>query len=275
MSTFLGADLDVDTVNLATLRSHRCLNRAVPLPASNSSVAKRMRIASGLIIFSHYLQQNVFRATYSLHNTGELEAVLNTMASQDYLHESFIRAVLLQMSPKVSADNKEACIRKVVEGVSNDMAVVVGSECKNNFRSRLSEITRQAADTWARIQYLEEKVYSESTFMYRNEWRPLPDVDEATAVGVTQQGKGQRKQHQSAQKQGGQKTEVPPTGPQEELARTCVVWPSFLYTGHHPDQHNTVTITSTLLHRGRVLTPEQIRRAEEELSYFLRGSEGR
>ncbi|KAL6405718.1 uncharacterized protein AUP68_10855 [Ilyonectria robusta] len=71
----------------------------IPLPASNSALAKRMRVVAGLAIFGKALAKHIFRSTYTTLD-GELDDVLYELDNQNPLHEMYLRAVLLKVLPE-------------------------------------------------------------------------------------------------------------------------------------------------------------------------------
>ncbi|KAL9948559.1 hypothetical protein ACHAO5_001659 [Verticillium nonalfalfae] len=95
----LGCDLHDDRLKESRswdrVRDHPSIDRLIPLPASNSAHAKRMRTAAGLAIYVRALSKHVFRQTY-LTVDDSTERVLRTLQAANATQDVFVRAVLLK-----------------------------------------------------------------------------------------------------------------------------------------------------------------------------------
>ncbi|KAJ5011813.1 hypothetical protein K4K57_005128 [Colletotrichum sp. SAR 10_99] len=94
---FLGHDIGraqlQDTKSWDRVRDHVAIERAIPIPASNSVNGKKMRAVAGLIICARALAVHVFRPTY-LSMGSDVEELLRALATVKHSQEMFVRAML-------------------------------------------------------------------------------------------------------------------------------------------------------------------------------------
>ncbi|KAF5533261.1 hypothetical protein FNAPI_12724 [Fusarium napiforme] len=249
----------------ARLRNHASIQRTIPLPASNSPAAKQMRVAAGLRIYSMALADHVFKSTYLIRNS-DFEDVLRDLETEDPVHETFTRAVLLKIQPARQARNREAGAKMVADQVSDVIADLVPSSQKETLKARLYQVSLEACKAWLVIQQLLEPVRPVFSFHMPEEWMSLPSpvpqrnsksgppsaAGEPLAAWVENQG--QQTQRASAESQ-----------PIELDDIMQVVWPAF----HVPSSQLEDDVgdqASELVQRGHVITRSQCREAETEMS---------
>ncbi|KAM0274953.1 hypothetical protein ACHAQH_007721 [Verticillium albo-atrum] len=99
----LGCDFNDDRLKESRswdrVRDHPSIDHLIPLPASNSAHAKRMRTVAGLAIYARALAKHVFRQTY-LTVDDSTERVLRTLQAANPTQDVFVRAVLLKVLPE-------------------------------------------------------------------------------------------------------------------------------------------------------------------------------
>ncbi|EGY23795.1 uncharacterized protein VDAG_05233 [Verticillium dahliae VdLs.17] len=105
LQAFLGCDLDQaqlkDLRSWDRIRTHVAIQRAIPLPASDSAHAKRMRTIAGLVIYARALTTFIFQLTYvSVEN--DTEKALDVLPTANPEQDKFVRAVLLRLVQKLN-----------------------------------------------------------------------------------------------------------------------------------------------------------------------------
>jgi hypothetical protein len=90
----------------------------MPLPASNSSAAKQIRITIILVIFARCINLHVFQPIYLLNKEDEIRRLLVRLTVTDSKKELFYRAVLLSMFPKIQTKNAAKAVERVIKEVS-------------------------------------------------------------------------------------------------------------------------------------------------------------
>ncbi|KAH0421789.1 hypothetical protein CcaCcLH18_13226 [Colletotrichum camelliae] len=193
---FLGHDIGraqlQDMKSWDRVRDHAAIQRAIPIPASNSVNGKKMRAVAGLIICGRALAIHVFRPTY-LSMGSDVEELLRALAMAKPSQEMFVRAVLHEVFPEQQRMRGDRCSELVVN---------------------------------KRIQRLDEKI--EPCFVLKTpyDWQPLPKWIDAVApdnyTRATTPGEG-NKEHQTQQKDS-----KPVMLSASEIVK--IVWPAFLTT---------------------------------------------
>lgn len=265
MQEFLTSDLDDETLEeddmWKGIRGHPAIQNAFPLPASNSSVAKELRVASGITVYGHALAKHVWRSTYIVQN-NELDKALEALAYEDPLHEAYLRAVLLKVLPERQSRCKDACVKRAVADVIDGVARLVPAEQRDAFEARLKLVSSKICNHWMLVQRLEEKVEPDFSLFNacHNAWRPLPTLsgqkkpDRNASHGLPQatQSRQQmlnRQQAQDANRRANSATE----------GVACVVWPAFVYLSSHQ-------VAETLLQPGYTLMQVQMAGADTDVS---------
>ncbi|KAL4730793.1 hypothetical protein ACLX1H_002833 [Fusarium chlamydosporum] len=269
MEWSIGADLDdaclADMAIWGRVRSHTLIQRTIPLPASNSPVAKQMRIAAGLRVYSMALADHVFRSTYLTLN-NDLDDVLRDLEADDPLHEVYARAILLKIQPAKQPRTREDRAKMVVGQVSDVIAGLVPSSRRETFETRLHQLSMEACDAWSIAQHLVEPIRPVFSSHVFEDWVAFPSSaaqhnNKAGPTSDTRQPLEMRTEMSDRQSQS-------PTS-ESRLIETDdiiqVVWPAFSVPSsqQEDDVGNQVP---EVVHRGYVITRSQIKDAEIEMS---------
>ncbi|CZR56357.1 uncharacterized protein PAC_06245 [Phialocephala subalpina] len=166
------------------LRESRYLERAIPLPRSNSPTAKQMRIAALLAILARSIAQHVFQPIYILEGKDERDEIrelLVHLAITDSKKESFCRALLLSIFPGDQTINGTKAIKEVLKCVRN----LVSDAQYESFRLGVEDIAQKAQEAWRLVQGTKEKfeVYFELNHYVDLEWQLLNFDDGRVSVG--------------------------------------------------------------------------------------------
>ncbi|OAQ71919.1 hypothetical protein VFPPC_12037 [Pochonia chlamydosporia 170] len=262
----LGHDLDADVLARSNSQTFALNAPPIPLPASNTEDAKRMRVVAGLMVYGKALVNNVFRPTYNT-QSHQLDEVLHLTAAQNPSQETFIRAVLLKAAPEKQQQNRESCVELAVQ----EVLVVVDPWIQNKleFRSELKHICDRASTAWAQVQLLESRVRPDFHFQHPEEWKALPfPILRSNPTIVSKVGNS--KQTPPQKKVQGRQPDLSTASPKlsalnsSDVAR--VVWPSFLATDPQAFDDETDSTPLELVYYGYVLTQAQIKGAEDETS---------
>ncbi|KAH8704351.1 hypothetical protein GQ44DRAFT_778190 [Phaeosphaeriaceae sp. PMI808] len=142
------------------------LKLQIPLPQSNSEVAKEMRIATALGIFARLVNKYIFQPTYILEDGDELRGLLRRQAAVDDKKESFARGMFLSMFPEEQESESAAETRRqwVIGGLIGNVVHFLASDAVGMFREELENVLVQAQKTWRTIQYSKQRL--EPSFRY-------------------------------------------------------------------------------------------------------------
>ncbi|KAH8661027.1 hypothetical protein BGZ61DRAFT_539915 [Ilyonectria robusta] len=177
MEAFMYNDLDdaclTNTLAWKKTRMQVSSQQQIPLPASNSTFAKQMRVVAGLVIFGKALAKHIFRSTY-ITLGGELDDVLSDLDTQNSLHEMYLRAVVLKVLPETQRKNQGIAVKSVVADVSDALSVLVPPSQQGEFDSRLKQVSDEICHDWLQVQQLQERVRPSFSFDFPAEWQPLP-----------------------------------------------------------------------------------------------------
>ncbi|KAK4197085.1 hypothetical protein QBC40DRAFT_342250 [Triangularia verruculosa] len=162
--TYLCDDIPLNGVNWALIKNHTALggaDRIFPLPVSNSSIAKHMRVAAFLAILGHEMRNHLFQPVYLLRNSSELNSFLDHLAEENEEAEAHLRSVLLRavaelkpLSDSVSAE----CVQTVINNVASCVKSLVLEAKRQPFESELKVYCAKARQEWGYIQKLERRV---------------------------------------------------------------------------------------------------------------------
>lgn len=157
----------------------------VPLPWSNSPLAKQMRVAFFLAILACELCTHIFQPTYILKDAAALNKVLAALAKEEPELEIHLRSVLLLAGDTLRKRKQkepvdEACINTrintVVENVYNRSCPLVHQDKQTAYKTDLRELCTSICQHWRFIQTLEDRCVadlgSNKTSRLRK-WKPL------------------------------------------------------------------------------------------------------
>ncbi|KAK1674271.1 hypothetical protein BDP55DRAFT_554823 [Colletotrichum godetiae] len=260
---FLGRDISEDQLQDLSfwdrVRNHVAIQRAIPLPASNSTQAKQMRATAGLIIYARALTRYVFRPTYFSQESDDKE-LLDALPTTNAFQDTVVRAVLLEVLPDKQRMRQEACAEHVIEDVIAATVGWVPADRRATLRSRLSSLTSMLCGAWQRVQRLRERVEPCFTFETLDDWQQLPPwvdtvpSDNRAKASPPRQGKGGHQPRQEHSKLVGFST--------QDVFQ--VVWPAFLVIGLEQGTEEEEEGTSDLVCHGYVLTRAGVQDAEDE-----------
>ncbi|KAK7404171.1 hypothetical protein QQX98_010045 [Neonectria punicea] len=250
---------DVDQAILADsncwdrIRYHPFVKDAIPLPQSNSTPAKQMRIAAILAICADALSRHVFQSTYLLNESTELSDLMNELCAEEPSKEWFLRSALLTILPRKQRENGKVWADRAVDAVMACVRPILPKEKQKNFHSTLQNICGKACDIWIQFQGVNGKIVSTMEISDADEWKPLSPPSSKTRpgrqkkAGNAQRPDGDSKEPSQAQSQ--------PNGDDDDVG--VVVWPAFLFRKNRNERVE-------LLREGFVVTEAQMREARYE-----------
>lgn len=228
----------------------------IPLPLSNTPVAKQMRVAAVLSAIAHELCTHIFQPTYLLRDSAGLNRALGRLAQYDPDMESHLRSVLLAASGYALEEDggvDVACIKAVYESVYGLLSKLVPEAKRNGFKADLRNFCNKAAKEWSFMQKLDDRIVWSLGFTLESKWqfnwKPLVFDTPPPAVTVSKQRVNGAAPAQS----------VPKSSP-AVLADGIAVWPAF----YNLSSGNTETLVD-----GFVLHPVMVKAAEEEQKAML------
>lgn len=144
----------------ANLRGSDYLKHAVriPLPQSNSTAAKQMRIAAVLAVLSRALTKHIFRPSYLVENDAELAKALRDLEAVSPAQELHARSTLLAVLPEKEKRSAARRTKAVVREVSYLVQHLLSALQFEAFSTALEESCALACRQWRRIQHAAMKI---------------------------------------------------------------------------------------------------------------------
>lgn len=268
----LGQEVEPEVLTRNVSQDFASSRISLPLPATNTNDARRMRIVAGLMAFGKALANHVFRPTL-ITRDHELDGVLHLTGGRNPSQETYIRSVLLKAIPERHQQNEQ----ESVDLVTKNVLAVVGQWLldESAFISGLRSLCDKATKTWALVQYLEAKVWLDFSFRVPGDWVPVP-FPASQAPPATACKPGNHKPTPPQKKSQGQQGDLSKGSPKSnglsksDVAR--VVWPAFLVVDCEGLDDDVDPTQDELLYQGYVLTQAQIRGAEDEAAESLQRS---
>lgn len=267
---FFGVDFSdpilEDTAAWERIRGHEAV-RGIPLPKTNTTTAKQLRVAAVVAILSTELTQLIYRPVYLRGQAEEgLTEFLASLAVVDDEQETYLRSVLLRAAMKLPQHSAGS---ERVEQVSKTLlrllvTVFDKPDHSKKFAATLRQFCGNSYNIWQGIQKFEEKVEPIREFYVEGAdyWEAfsLSSKDRSTSTSATsnqkphQNGSSSTPGGSSAKKNQTKPSSQTPTSTEHDFS-TVVVWPAFV-----ADED----VAPELLVRGHVLTNSQLQAGWEE-----------
>lgn len=129
----------------------------VPLPQTNSTVAKQMRLAVILAILAREINEQIFQPAYLSSEENDIREVLVDLAMRDHKKESFCRGLLLSIDLEKQANCLEERKKAVVRNVGSCLLDLLSPTQYHEARKSLEKIVQRAAEVWKSFQHTIEK----------------------------------------------------------------------------------------------------------------------
>ncbi|KAK8136790.1 hypothetical protein PG984_004730 [Apiospora sp. TS-2023a] len=243
----------------APLRTHPRVSRMIPLPLSNSGSAKQMRTAALVGILGWACAQHIFQPTYLL-QCNELCGVLASLADDDHARETYLRSVLLPVSPSRQKENGKKRIQQAVFDVLACVGPLLPKQRQEEVKSSLETVVKHICGQWMRLQLLEEKIEPSFDAYDGDDWKliELPVFSGTSAAPQTPQPQDSADGGSGGGSSSGESTGTCAVAEEgitdiEDIA--AVLWPSFLSSREGE---------SELLTEGIVVAKSQTRAAYHE-----------
>ncbi|KAK3304707.1 uncharacterized protein B0T15DRAFT_251074 [Chaetomium strumarium] len=216
-------------------------NSNIPLPRSNSQLAKRMRVALVLSVMGQVLCKHIFQPTY-LRDSPGIDNILKVLANKEPDLESHLRAVLLKTSNKIGIPDGSVS-EAASQNVFDLLAPLVPEDKRKEFQTGLHRLCTMARKEWESIQTLEDLVVPELGFNRQSKrtyrWNSLPFDDppsssSASAPSQRTNGTTSSSQTKGAASAPGQANNSPAAVAQPRFDTAAditdgpAVWPAFL-----------------------------------------------
>ncbi|KAI0539610.1 hypothetical protein GGR58DRAFT_512302 [Xylaria digitata] len=230
----------------------------IPLPASNSVPAKKVRIAAFLRSLGYRLADQIFLPYYMLHisngnhhqPTGidPFTLLLSNLSETDPKRELHLRSVLLAISPE---EQMEVAYRKatdVADEIYINLGALVTPVQQDNFQKEIHGLCRMAVQSWDTLRSLKAKIepFTETEEDTEKYWLPV----ELDSSSVSKKPQANGKPNGLGSK--------PSLHSLKSAKKVTLIWPGFSYG-------------SDVLKQGFMLLESQVERAEEEARPSKRG----
>jgi len=263
---FFGVDVEVHAASAlwSEVKGHISNGSDLPLPCSNSPLAKQMRVALVLSAVAHELCKHIFQPTYLLKKTSELNVFLKNLAKRNHDLESHLRSILLKAGNETE-NNIDSMHRPCVLAAFNSVVLVVSPlipvSKREEFEKGLQNLCRRAYEEWKSIQILEDHVGPD---MEPTDFSKKPDRWKSYTFTPPSPSQPTNLKQQRAN--GTAVTRGPSKGPQAastqargneapKLKDGIVVWPAFVNVSYPGED---------ALAGGLILPKSMIEAAEEE-----------
>ncbi|KAH6622665.1 hypothetical protein F5144DRAFT_550320 [Chaetomium tenue] len=142
------------------LKRHPAFRKDIPIPLSDTLVAKQMRMAAFLAFVAHEIRHNIFQPTYLLPDLG-LARILDNLGDNDSDREAHFRSVLVRLAD-LSPSNTNAVIAShisaVMANVSEHIHNLIPEKSRPAFDVKFRNLCTEAAEQWKFIQRLDGKI---------------------------------------------------------------------------------------------------------------------
>ncbi|KAF2970473.1 hypothetical protein GQX73_g3091 [Xylaria multiplex] len=250
---FFTEDLPEETlINTKAFDEIVYLVSPIPMPASNSVHAKRVRIAAFLRLLGYRLADQIFIPFYMPHHTSNgnhnlptgidpFTLLLSNLSETDPRRELHLRSVLLEISPQ---EQREVALRKaadIADEIFSDMYHLVISSHHEAFLKEIHRVCELAVKSWDTLRSLKAKIEPFTVTEEDTEKYWLPVELENSGVGKKSQANGKPNGLGSK----------PSMHSLKSANKVTLIWPGFSYG-------------SEVLKQGYMLLDSQVERAEEE-----------
>ncbi|KAF2027724.1 hypothetical protein EK21DRAFT_114514 [Setomelanomma holmii] len=168
VGSFAGRDLPDDILrsDWTKLRENDTFKHRIPLPKTNSEIAKKMRVAVILGAFATLIENAIFQPTYLLLEDNGLRESLRLQAHVDTKQEKYARSILLAMLPEEQEINSKECVAYVVEELLDGMNVqsLLANDAISTVGQALERLVTQFQEEWKIIQCGTQKL--DASFAY-------------------------------------------------------------------------------------------------------------
>lgn len=215
-----------DAIRSYTTVSHR----RIPLPVTNSPVAKHVRIAALLSITSTILKEQVFQPNYLLKQNNEICDLLDEIIDEDAKREQHLRAELVALLPDRQKENGKARVESAVKRIASYCIPLVPKDKDPSFMAALESLCKRAYKGWAELQRYRQRV--EPVFQKDPDvkWLLLP-LPNQTSDGKSQNGQSSTRVSSQNSGTGSPRATYLEPAEQAEFAEIkVVVWPGFILT---------------------------------------------
>ncbi|KEQ85406.1 MAG: Uncharacterized protein AUREO_049220 [Aureobasidium pullulans] len=142
-----------------------------PIPASNSDVAKDVRMAIALAVFSSLVSMHLLQTTYIEGGKLELHDILLDKAYSNDEAESLCRALLLSIS---DFNNHDPCINSATDAIYNGFSIfankLLGPTEYKNCMTDIQLLLSRIMDLWQDVQRSTVKVDASRHLGETSEW---------------------------------------------------------------------------------------------------------
>ena len=253
VDTFFNRNLEnsvlVDAHIWEALELHEAINGSIPIPASNSPVAKHMRVAALLKVFGEALCDRIFVTTYVTEDDSHAEFMGN-LARRNSAQETYLRAVTLRSLQGQQAYNAKKNIGNVVDEVMDYAMPLLPPTCVEKLRNTLTMSCQEICKQWMELQKIRARVEASLEPSRRvEEWEAFQRVSTGDSATMEKKPNGILKPNSKGQAQ-------PSRRPRVDMRKIyCTLWPSMIMVNE--DCEN-------ILSNGVALHVEQWQEAKDE-----------
>ncbi|KAF2195054.1 hypothetical protein K469DRAFT_2802 [Zopfia rhizophila CBS 207.26] len=155
VGAFLKRDLPDEKLqkDWITLRNTDIVKYNIPLPQSNSAIAKEMRIAKVLAIFAKLVDKYIFQPTYLLIEKSRFRELLRRLASFDPEKERFARGMMLSVFPHEQDEGDKSMVDWVIVHLMETAGVddILAAEDIPRFEDELEVLLVRAQEVWRSV----------------------------------------------------------------------------------------------------------------------------
>ena len=151
------------------MRDNSTFKHQIPLPHSNSNVAKDMRVATILGVLARLIDNYIFQPAYQLEFDSGFRQLSLRQAAVDPKKERYTRGIILSMFSGEQESRGKERIDWVMDDLFREAGVraFLANDAVVPFEVELENFLMQAQGTWRSVQYSEERL--EPSFHYSHD----------------------------------------------------------------------------------------------------------
>lgn len=152
------------------------MSHSVPLPPSNTDVAKEMRLAVFMGLLARELNEHIFQPYYMSLSEIDIREISVDLAMKDSKKESYCRAILLAMNPEKQKMILEERKKTFLRNIGSYLLDLLPPVQYDELRQSLEAVAERACETWRSFQYNRSRYEPDFDLLDwgDEEWEPFP-----------------------------------------------------------------------------------------------------
>ena len=233
------------------------LQNHIPLPMSNSPIAKYMRLALSLAALGRALIASVFQPSYLSPESNDVSERLMALRDINIGHEEHARSVLLSIFPEVQQENGKIRAAAASTAAGVDIKSFIPKDKLGVFSSRLNDVCQSILKGWAPMQRARQEIIAHMEEEPDDDWwlslpQPASPGSNSSQTGAGSRGNGNKAKDSPNRKDSAAQVAID----YDDIE--FVAWPAFVADDFDLEK-------PVILKGGFVVTKSQVKRARDEV----------